>query len=1170
MSESNTQQKASSPDSAQQLYSDELPAVDPSPAPSWLRLLATISGLIGFVLLAAVPLLPINQTQSSFEWPQNDSLSAVNAPLISVAPEEIDATIPLRATDMLREGEDLLYSTVPPGSKEATSRGMFVYANDKSLSVTSLDEVILTLNEQEVRALDDDATIEISATEDGTTVSVGSHSETTEDDVRPQVTGVYTEIADTPENTQALTDAGLSISTEINSRFTSSPSAVKLFAMLGGVAMVLLSLFSLWRIDRLDGRRISFMPSTWKQVRPLDGVVAAILGFWHIFGANTSDDGFILTMGRVSDNATYMANYYRWYGVPESPFGSPFYDLVALMAQIWPASIFMRLTSLVAALVVWFILSREILPRFGQGINDRRVAHWTAAMMFLAFWLPYNNGIRPEPIVAMGIMLTWASFERSIATSRLLAAAVGTIIATLTLGAGPTGLFAVGIFLVCLPSLFSIISSRVPSLGGGARGWIALIAPFLVSGTAILAVVFGDQSFAAVMESIRVRSEVGPSLPWYSEYVRYATLFEPSADGSITRRFAVFTMLFSLALVGYSFLKKRSVANAPVGPTQRLMLIVALSMFFLMFTPTKWTHHFGIYAGVAGVIAALGAVVLFQIAMRSPRARTFAIAAVVLLLAISMSGWNAWWYVSSFGVPWWDRNVQFRGIEANAVILLLGLIILAIGVVQSLRHNYRARRAKEDGTFEEFKAESADRVSRSASIMSAPIALACAAMVAFSTLTFAKAYIDQYPAYSVGQGNIGSLTGQECALADEALVETNTNESFLQPVKGELRDSLAASQEDSVGFDPNGIPESIEEDNVSSAAVGVIGDATEDSSDSADSAAAGSDPSQGGASAGSETKEANSGGSDGAESQDSSEKDSNETESSTTGGGIRESVGVNGSSMQLPFNLDYNQIPVLGSYDPAQSSGAKTTTEWFELPEDKANAPLLVVSAAGRIEHHDVNNIKQDGLEFVLEYGTYDNGEVTNIGEAEMSDVGATPKWRNLRYPLEDLPAEADVVRFTAVDDSLDEEDWVAFTPPRVPELSPISKEIDSQTPGLLDWSVAFQFPCQRSFDHYGGVTEIPEFRILPDGAAQTSLTDFQSYSGGGAMSTAEAVNFSYEIPSYLDKDWTRDWGSIEKYELRTNSEGTPPAEAEIDYEEITRTGWWKNSEMKIRPEGSQ
>lgn len=65
-------------------------------------------------------------------------------------------------------------------------------------------------------------------------------------------------------------------------------------------------------------------------------------------------------------------------------------------------------------------------------------------------------------------------------------------------------------------------------------------------------------------------------------------------------------------------------------------------------------------------------------------------------------------------------------------------------------------------------------------------------------------------------------------------------------------------------------------------------------------------------------------------------------------------------------------------------------------------------------------------------------------------------------------------------------------------------------------------------------------------------------------------MNYSYEIPSYLNNDWARDWGSIEKYELRTNSRGEAPLEADIDQEIIQRSGLWKNSEMKIRPEGEQ
>ena len=160
-------------------------------APQSLRLTAIIAGLIGFLCFVATPLLPVNQTQSSFDWPQQDSLQSINAPLISVAPEEIDAEIPLGAVDKLRDGQDLLYGTIPPESKKASNRGMFVRAGEDGLSVTSLDEVVFSLTPEQVAKLPDDASLRIDSTEEATTVSLGTYSKTSEEDLRPQVTGVY-------------------------------------------------------------------------------------------------------------------------------------------------------------------------------------------------------------------------------------------------------------------------------------------------------------------------------------------------------------------------------------------------------------------------------------------------------------------------------------------------------------------------------------------------------------------------------------------------------------------------------------------------------------------------------------------------------------------------------------------------------------------------------------------------------------------------------------------------------------------------------------------------------------------------------------------------------------------------------------------------------------------
>ena len=59
------------------------------------RWVATIAGLIGFVLSVATPLLPVVQTTATLNWPQNGQLNSVTAPLISLTP--VDVTAPCRA-----------------------------------------------------------------------------------------------------------------------------------------------------------------------------------------------------------------------------------------------------------------------------------------------------------------------------------------------------------------------------------------------------------------------------------------------------------------------------------------------------------------------------------------------------------------------------------------------------------------------------------------------------------------------------------------------------------------------------------------------------------------------------------------------------------------------------------------------------------------------------------------------------------------------------------------------------------------------------------------------------------------------------------------------------------------------------------------------------------------
>ncbi|WP_407799089.1 arabinosyltransferase domain-containing protein, partial [Staphylococcus aureus] len=62
-----------------------------------------------------------------------------------------------------------------------------------------------------------------------------------------------------------------------------------------------------------------------------------------------------------------MANYFRWFGVPEAPFGW-YYEVLAVMAKISTASPFMRLPALLAGILCWMVISREVVPRLGRAV----------------------------------------------------------------------------------------------------------------------------------------------------------------------------------------------------------------------------------------------------------------------------------------------------------------------------------------------------------------------------------------------------------------------------------------------------------------------------------------------------------------------------------------------------------------------------------------------------------------------------------------------------------------------------------------------------------------------------------------------------------------------------------------------------------------------------------
>ena len=213
--------------------------------------------------------------------------------------------------------------------------------------------------------------------------------------------------------------------------------------MVGAILATIVALIALWRLDQLDGHRMRrWIPANWRTFTLADATVMFGFVLWWVIGANSSDDGYILGMARVADRAGYMSNYFRWFGSPEDPFGW-YYNLLALMTHVSDSSLWIRLPDLVAGIACWLLLSKEVLPRLGPAVTKSKPANWAAGLVLLTAWMPFDNGLRPEPIIAVGSLITYVLIERSMRYSRLTPAALAVVTAAFTLGVQPTGLIAV-------------------------------------------------------------------------------------------------------------------------------------------------------------------------------------------------------------------------------------------------------------------------------------------------------------------------------------------------------------------------------------------------------------------------------------------------------------------------------------------------------------------------------------------------------------------------------------------------------------------------------------------------------------------------------------------------------------------------------------------------------
>ncbi|OZM71864.1 arabinosyltransferase [Amycolatopsis antarctica] len=737
--------------------SDTTPGDDDTPRSrnQFWRRLATVLGLVAAACAVAFPFLPVVQDTAKIVWPNGGEIKPVNAPLTSYWAQDMQVRIPCATTQSLDSrstGSAQLFSTIPAARSEEGA-GMQIRVDDGMIFAFSRGEQIVRAP---LPAQGCDITVASDAKR--TTVNVGGVPVSDQDgDVRPRVIGIYSEIT----AVDAEVD-GLDVSITPDTRYQSSPTGWKIAVAIIGLLALVGCLISVYRLDSGVARRAPrWAPIGWWRLTGRDVTVIAALGAWVFIGPVTSDDGYILTMARATEDTGYLPNYHRWFGVAEAPFGW-FYHVYEMMAHVSTVPPWIRLPSFLLGVLSWLLISREVMPRLGKDIRSSRAAGWAAAVVFLVWWMPFNNGTRPEPVAAVGSLIAICAVERTLVTRRMLPLCLGLLAAALTLAATPTGLIAVAPFLVAAKPLFQLLRQRA------REGWLPVLGPILGAGLTVLLVVFADQTFATVTEATRLRTQVGPNLAWFEELARYQLLFENSADGSLTRRFPVLLLILCTGACMVVLLRRGRIQGAALGPSRRLIGTVALFFLLLALTPTKWTHHFGAFAAVGAAMAALTALAVSSTVLRSKRNQAGFVSGLLVVAAFAATGPNAYWFVSDIGVPWFDKAPSIGGIGVSTVLLIGAAIAGIIAFVENVRMHRPGP-----------PPDPHERRNRALKLGSLSLVIVCGMVALAEFASMAKAIHKQRGSYSLGAANLEHLTGSSCNLSDHVMVERDPLASVL-------------------------------------------------------------------------------------------------------------------------------------------------------------------------------------------------------------------------------------------------------------------------------------------------------------------------------------------------------------------------------------------------------
>lgn len=721
----------------------------PRRRPGQLR--ALIVGLIGLIAGIAIPLAPVITRDVVVSWPQQGQPpESTLAFFVPYEPTELHVQVPCSVIHTAGQRVDpttVVSSHLPGGAS-------------KGFAVTTGDNHVLVLagGAELLRApIAGNCSINLDSDASGSTVRIGDQVVTDPQRNVEEINAFATDLA--PNAAE-----GIRVTATTANWFENSPTLGKKVLM---VIQLLAAALAFILLIRTDWRR-----ATGPLVRPrlrrpglrglVDLAVCAALGEWLLLGPTSPDDSFAAMTVRNGLRTGDIGNYYRWENASESPF-TLVQHLLMQVAEVNISPLAMRVPSVIAALLTWLLLSRGVL-RVVLPTHSRRIAvRGLAALCFLAWWLPFGLGVRPEAFAALGLTAVLAFLLLAVDRGHLFWLGLAALAGGLMIAVNSMAVAVLAPVIVLGPRLWRLVRGR------GQTARLALLGCIGATG---LVAIFADQSLFGVREATRLHRYYGPDVPWFQEIQRYEYLLGFNLEGDIGRRTPVLLtitlLIFCALLLSRGARRLPGMTYAHVPPA-----CMAISLVLLWWTPSKWTHYFGALAGVGAATLTAGVMLILIVARQWAEYRIVPLlgllgtASSVIAAALAFAGKNNWFFYSHFGVPWGEQPV--RPLNSPVPWLLLVGVVLTISALRTA-----ARTNNSDQPVRRM-------------LIRMPVVISALAMGVTVTIllsSFIVAPISRGDGYTPGAQNITSLVGRGCGIADHIVVTPEVPDGSLRQANG--------------------------------------------------------------------------------------------------------------------------------------------------------------------------------------------------------------------------------------------------------------------------------------------------------------------------------------------------------------------------------------------------